>query len=105
MKDRLGNLSWSVLGIAILLALVWLFGKLLLTSMKLAFLASLVLFTVWVVWPDAKVLTGMAEGTARRPWLVRLREHRWRPVPSPFGKPLPRPAAYAGILIGWWLLC
>lgn len=88
-----------------MLGAIWFLGRLLLTSAKVALFVSVVLFTVWVVAPDLMVLIGRREGSARRPWLVRLREHRWLPVPTPFGRSIPRPAAYVAIVIGWWLLC
>lgn len=105
MKDRLGNAAWWALGFAVVIGALWLLGRLLLTSAKLALFVSVVLFTVWVVAPDLMVLVGRREGTVRRPWLVRLREHRWAPVPTPFGRKIPRSAAYLAILFGWWLLC
>ncbi|MEM6330834.1 MAG: hypothetical protein AAF790_11350 [Planctomycetota bacterium] len=55
--------------------------------------------TFFLAWPEWEMLRGRGDD---RPLVTRLRGHRWQRVPTPFGRPLPRAAAYVLLAIGWW---
>lgn len=89
---------------------VWYVGKLLFTVLFIGLVASLVGATYFLLKRDSAVLFAdsyRAEQSEplgkNRPWLVRLREHHWRPIRTPAGV-LPRPVAYLLVFLGWWWL-
>lgn len=100
---RLASLRGAGLTAVVLLVVVvvWLAGSVLSTGITLA-AAVLLIFGTWrVVSPEVGVFLGRGDP---RPWLVRFREHHWRPVTLIGGRTVSRGLAYAVLALGWWWL-
>lgn len=87
--------------LALLIAVVvlWVVYSLVMASIGLLFPLLLAAGTFALVRPELRALLGSKRDP--RPWLVRLREHRWRPVGYGRWK-MPRGGAYLLLVVLWW---
>ena len=89
----------KLLYLLILIVAALLLGRIVWSSLKLAWTLTLVVTTYFLIRPELTTLTGWNKDG--HPWLVRLREHRWRPVG--WGETtLPRGVAYLLLAVAWY---
>ncbi|MEM1304403.1 MAG: hypothetical protein AAGG46_05885 [Planctomycetota bacterium] len=92
-----------IAGVGVALLAVWLLYKTVSAASYLVVVVLLGFATYWIARPELQ--TVFRRRGDNRPWLVRLREHRWRPLMLPGGYRVPRWAAYLAVAVAWrWVL-
>lgn len=91
------GMLFAALGLALL---VWILGRVVWSTFYLAWFLGLIAATGFLLRPELNTL--LAWNGDQRPWLVRIREHRWQPLQAG-GIKLPRSIAYLMLAVAWWL--